>query len=132
LGGSLVIGPYLLDTSTLIWSMASPDRLSPLARRALKTGPLVLSVVSYWEVVIKARKGMLAVADPVSWWSRATIFLGGDILSIRAAHISAMAGLPDLHKDPFDRMLVAQAVTEGLVFLSSDDQIRRYSLKTLW
>jgi PIN domain nuclease of toxin-antitoxin system len=94
--------------------------------------PLVLSVVSYWEVVIKARKGLLTVADPVNWWSRATSLLGGDILSIRAAHISALAGLPDLHKDPFDRMLVAQAATEGLVLLGSDDQIRQYSIRMVW
>ena len=92
-------GPYLLDTSTLIRSLASPDRLSPPARRALKMGPLVLSVVSYWEIVIKARKGLLTVADPVNWWTRATSLLGGEILSIRAAHISALAGLPDLHID---------------------------------
>jgi prevent-host-death family protein len=72
LGGALVAGPYLLDTSTLIWSLASPDRRSPLARRALKTGPPVLSVVGYWKAVIKARKGLLTVADPVNWWSRAT------------------------------------------------------------
>ena len=54
-----------------------------------------LSVVSYLEVVIKARKGLLTVADPVNWWSRATSLMGGEILSIRAAHISALAGLPD-------------------------------------
>jgi PIN domain nuclease of toxin-antitoxin system len=128
----LVAGPYLLDTSTLIWSLASPDRLSPAASRALKSGPLVLSVVSYWEVVIKARKGLLAIADPVNWWSRATSLLGGEILSIRAAHISALAGLPALHHDPFDRMLVAQAAAEGLAFLGSDAQIRQYSIKSLW
>lgn len=128
----MLAGPYLLDTSTLIWSLASPDRLSPPARRALKAGPLVLSVVSYWEVAIKARKGLLTIADPVSWWSRATNLLGGEILSIRADHISALAGLPDLHRDPFDRMLVAQAAAEGLVFLGGDEQIRRYAIKTLW
>jgi PIN domain nuclease of toxin-antitoxin system len=60
----VVAGPYLLDTSTLIWAVASPDRLSRRARKALNAGPLVLSVVSYWEIVIKAHKGMLKVADP--------------------------------------------------------------------
>ena len=124
----MLAGPYLLDTSTLIWSLASPDRLSLPARRALKTGPLVLSVVSYWEVAIKVRKGLLAIADPASWWSRATSLLGGEILSIRADHISALAGLPEFHRDPFDRMLVAQAASEGLVFLGGDEQIRRYSI----
>jgi PIN domain nuclease of toxin-antitoxin system len=59
----------------LIWAVASPDRLSGRARKALNAGPLVLSVVSYWEIVIKAHKGMLKVADPVNWWSRATALL---------------------------------------------------------
>ena len=57
---------------------------------------------------------------------------GGEILPIRAAHISALAGLPALHHDPFDRMLVAQVAAEGLAFLGSDAQIRRYSIKTVW
>ena len=128
----MVTGPYLLDTSALIWAVASPDRLSGKARKALNAGPLVLSVVSYWEVVIKARKGLLAVADPVNWWSRATALLGGHILSIRVAHISALAGLPEIHKDPFDRMLIAQAAAEGVALVASDDQIRRYAVKVVW
>ncbi len=128
----MVTGPYLLDTSTLIWAVASPDRLSGRARKAVNAGPLVLSVVSYWEVVIKARKGLLAVADPVNWWSRATALLGGHILSIRVAHISALAGLPEIHKDPFDRMLIAQAAAEGVALVASDDQIRRYAVKVVW
>ena len=128
----MVGGPYLLDTSTVLWSLASPDRLSALARKALKAGPVVISVVCYWEVVIKARKGMLTIPDPVNWWFRATTMLGGSVLSIRADHISALSGLPDLHKDPFDRMLVAQAAAEGLALVTSDEQIQRYPVKIVW
>ena len=125
-------GPYLLDTSTVIWTLADPSRLSAAARKALRAGPCVLSVVCYWEVVIKLRKGLLAISDPVVWWSRATDALGGSVLSIRAAHISALSALPDLHRDPFDRILVAQAVAEGLTLVTSDEQIRRYAVKTIW
>jgi PIN domain nuclease of toxin-antitoxin system len=132
LGRQVVGGPYLLDTSTLIWAVGLPESLSPAARKALNRGPLVLSVVSYWEVVIKARKGLLKIADPVNWWSRATALLGGEILSIRAAHISAVAALPDFHKDPFDRMLVAQTAVEGLAIVSSDAQIGKYGVKVVW
>lgn len=128
----VVSGPYLLDTSTLIWAVGRPERLSTAARKALNHGPLILSVVSYWEVVIKARKGLLKIADPVNWWSRATALLGGEILSIRAKHISALAALPDIHKDPFDRMLIAQAVVEGLAIVSSDEQIASYAVKIAW
>ena len=128
----MVAGPYLLDTSTLIWAVASPDRLSARARQALNRGPLVLSVVSYWEIVIKARKGLLKIADPVNWWARATEQVGGEVLSIRAAHISALAGLPEIHKDPFDRLLVAQAAAQGFALVASDEQIARYSAKVVW
>jgi PIN domain nuclease of toxin-antitoxin system len=128
----VIDGPYLLDTSTLIWALVGSERLSVKARKALHAGPLVLSVVSYWEVVIKAQKGMLKIADPVNWWSRATEMLGGDILSIRTAHISVLAGLPDLHKDPFDRMLIAQASAEGLALITSDEQFGRYPVNLVW
>jgi len=128
----LSAGPYLLDTSTVIWTLAAPSRLSAAARKALRAGPCVISVVCYWEVVIKVRKGLLAISDPVVWWSRATDALGGSILSIRAAHISALSALPDLHRDPFDRILLAQAVAEGLALVTSDEQIRRYAVKTIW
>jgi PIN domain nuclease of toxin-antitoxin system len=128
----VIDGPYLLDTSTLIWALVGSERLSTKARTALKAGPLVLSVVSYWEVVIKAQKGLLKIADPANWWSRGTEIIGGDILSIRAAHISVLAGLPDIHKDPFDRMLIAQASTEGLALLTSDEMFDQYPVKVVW
>jgi PIN domain nuclease of toxin-antitoxin system len=128
----VIDGPYLLDTSTLIWALASSQSLSSKALKALNVGPLVLSVVSYWEVVIKSQKGMLKIADPVNWWSRATDLLGGEVLSIRTAHISILAGLPDIHKDPFDRMLIAQAAAEGLALIASDRIFDRYPVKVLW
>ena len=128
----MVEGPYLLDTSTLIWTLAEPDRLSLAARKALRTGPRVLSVVCYWEVVIKSQKGLLEISDPVQWWNRAVDQLGVSVLSIRSAHITALAGLPKMHKDPFDRILVAQAASEGFTIVTNDKQILRYPVRTLW
>jgi PIN domain nuclease of toxin-antitoxin system len=63
----------LVDNSTSIWTLADSERLSRKARKSLRAGPLVLSVVSYWEIVLKARNGSLDIADPVHWWSRARI-----------------------------------------------------------
>ena len=128
----MVDGPYLADTSALIWALENPARLSKPARKALENGPIILSVASYWEVVIKARKGLFEIADPVSWWARATGFLGGEILSIRGAHIAALAALPDLHKDPFDRILIAQAVAEGFALVSSDEAMGKYAVRVVW
>jgi len=128
----LVAGPYLLDTSTMLWALADPARLSSTAVKALKTGPRLLSVVCYWEVVIKSQKGLLTISDPVSWWRRGVDLLGGGVLSIRSAHVTALAGLSDLHRDPFDRMLIAQAVADGLTVVTSDEQIRKYPVRSVW
>ena len=122
----------LLDTSILLWTLAAPDRLSQAAKDAVAAGNPALSVASYWEVVIKTRKGLLPIPDPVSWWTRATQLLGGRVLPIRASHITALAALPDLHRDPFDRILVAQAVAEGLPLVTSDRQIGAYSVRVIW
>lgn len=124
-------GPFLLDTSTVLWALGAPERLSTTARKALK-GPLVLSVVSFWEIVIKAQKSLLQVGDPVHWWSRAIDLLGASALSVRASHISMLAGLPGIHRDPFDRLLVAQALQERLTLVTSDQTVRLYPLRTLW
>jgi PIN domain nuclease of toxin-antitoxin system len=116
----------------MLWALANPELLSSAATKALRAGPRVLSVVSYWEVVIKSQKGLLKVSDPVSWWSRAIDLLGGSVLSIRSAHITALAGLPDLHRDPFDRMLISQATAGGFALVTSDEQVRKYPVRSVW
>jgi PIN domain nuclease of toxin-antitoxin system len=122
----------LLDTSTLLWTLAAPHRLSPPARETVAAGESVLSVACYWEVAIKARKGLLPIADPVSWWTRAVELLGGRVLPVRASHITALLALPDLHRDPFDRILIAQAVAEGWPLVTSDRQIAAYPVRVVW
>lgn len=122
----------LLDTSTLLWTLADPDRLSAQAREAIATGLATLSVVSYWEVVIKTRKGLLTIPDPVGWWTRAVSLFHGRVLPIRATHVTALVALPDLHRDPFDRMLIAQSMAEGWPLVAKDDQIRAYPARTIW
>jgi len=71
------------------------------------------SVACYWEVVIKTQKGLLAISDLATWWRQAIELTAARVLPIRASHVMALAGLPALHKDPFDRILVAQAKAEG-------------------
>jgi PIN domain nuclease of toxin-antitoxin system len=103
--------------------------LSPRARRLIAAGENVVSVASYWEVVVKTQKGLLSIADLTTWWRRATDLVAARILPIRATHVTALAALPMLHKDPFDRMLIAQAVAEGLDFLTNDGPIRTYPVR---
>jgi PIN domain nuclease of toxin-antitoxin system len=123
---------HLLDTSTLIWALGFSERLSPRARRLVEAGPNVVSVASYWEVVIKAQKGLLVIADVPTWWERAVDVMSARQLSIRASHISALATLPAVHKDPFDRILIAQAIAEGFDFITSDAHAASYPVRTIW
>jgi PIN domain nuclease of toxin-antitoxin system len=122
----------LLDTSTLLWTVGAPEKLSFSAHAAISTGGLWLSVASYWEIVIKARKGLLEIPDPVSWWNRAAQLLGADVLPIRASHVGAVARLPEIHRDPFDRILVAQAIAEGAPLVTNDDRIAAYPVRVIW
>src|SRR5712691_8842355 len=122
----------LPDTSTLLWALGTPERLSPRARRRVDAGENIISVASYWEVVIKAQKGLLTIADLASWWRRATELLAARVLPIRASHVTALAALPTLHKDPFDRILIAQAIAEGVDFVTNDEPIGEYAVRTVW
>ncbi|HEY1338961.1 MAG TPA: type II toxin-antitoxin system VapC family toxin [Bryobacteraceae bacterium] len=125
---------YLLDTAPLLWAVLSPEKLSKPARQALETNrnELVVSVVSLWEVVIKAEKGSLPISDPPHWLERAVGELHGRILPVHAAHIYQLHTLPSLHRDPFDRLLVAQAAVEGWTLITSDSALRAYPVSTLW
>jgi PIN domain nuclease of toxin-antitoxin system len=123
---------HLLDTSTLLWALGEPERLSAKARRLVESGENVLSVASYWEIVIKTQKGLLTISDVATWWRQATELAAARILQIRAAHITALAALPLLHKDPFDRILIAQAKAERLVLVTNDVPIGEYPIQTIW
>ena len=130
--GAGVKSAHLLDTSTLLWALGEPERLSPRARRLVEAGENVVSVASYWEVVIKAQKGLLSISDLATWWRQATELTAARVLQIRASHITALAALPMLHKDPFDRILIAQAKAERLGLVTNDAPIDTYPIQTIW
>lgn len=121
----------LLDTNAAIFALAFPEKLSAAARGAIQKGPNVLSVVSYWEVTLKSMKGSLEVGDLRNWWPDALKLLGATPLLLRPEHIAGVFSLPPHHKDPFDRILIAQAMTEHLVLVTSDKDIARYASKEL-
>jgi len=123
---------HLLDTSTLLWALGEPERLSPRARRLVDAGENVVSVASYWEIVIKTQKGLLTISDLATWWQQATELTAARVLHVRASHITALAALPQLHKDPFDRILMAQAKAERLGLVTSDDLMGEYPIQTIW
>jgi PIN domain nuclease of toxin-antitoxin system len=122
---------YLLDTHAALWALERPEELSRAARNAVSSGPNVLSVVTYWEVMLKSMKGKLDVGDPQSWWREALEQLAAIPLLLRPQHVTAVQGLAPIHKDPFDRVLIAQATVEGLVLVSSDTTVRKYASKSV-
>lgn len=118
----------LLDTHILLWTAIIPKKL-PAALREAMAHPgteLMFSTASLWEVAIKHSLGRQDfVADPVLL-RRGLLSTGYTELTVRGDHALAVASLPHLHKDPFDRMLVAQAMVEGVELLTVDAQMGRY------
>jgi PIN domain nuclease of toxin-antitoxin system len=118
---------YLLDTHMALWALERPESLSAVARKAANEGLNFLSVVSYWEVVIKTMKGKLDVGDPRLWWQEALEQLAATPVLLRPDHVAAVNGLPQIHKDPFDRIMIAQAMVERLALVTRDSEIARYA-----
>jgi PIN domain nuclease of toxin-antitoxin system len=118
----------LLDTHLLLWAAGDPDRLS-MAARALISAPdsdLFFSVVSIWEIAIKRGLGREDFQVEPRVLRRGLLDNGYSELTIASAHVVAIDALPNLHKDPFDLLLVAQAMVEGIILATSDDKVFAY------
>jgi PIN domain nuclease of toxin-antitoxin system len=118
---------YLTDTDVALLAVDTPELLRPPVRAALERGPSFLSVISYWEVIIKSMKGTLDVGDPRQWWTETLEALALFPILYQPAHIAAIYDLPPIHRDPFDRALIAQATVEDLTLLTTDRAIPRYA-----
>ena len=125
----------LLDTHVFIWWMADDERLSRIAYEILadRDSELLWSAASTWELAIKASLGKLHLPEPVDAYVRSRMRSQGlGPLPIYDDHAAAVQGLPWHHRDPFDRLLVAQAKVEGVPLLTGDPWIRQYEVKTIW
>jgi len=117
----------LLDTHVLLWAASQSDKLSRKTRQLLgdPDNILVFSTASLWEIVIKRQQRDDFAVDPREL-RRALLDNGYEELAIMSMHAFAMEDLPPLHKDPFDRMLIAQSRVEGITLLTRDAQLLRY------
>lgn len=115
----------LLDTHVLLWASAAPERLGPAAAALLVSSDVEIwvSAVSAAEIAIKRSIGKLEMSLEVS---QLLPPLAASELDLTVAHGEATSRLPPLHRDPFDRLLLAQAVTEGLTLLTADEVVLRY------
>jgi PIN domain nuclease of toxin-antitoxin system len=121
----------LLDTHALIWALEGSPKLSKSARRAIEDGSnmVLVSAVSAWEIAIKKALGRLRVPSDLI---EAVDAVGFIRRPIGFAEAERLESLPQLHTDPFDRMLVAHALEEGATMVTRDEHIRRYPVPVLW
>ena len=121
---------FLLDTHVLLWALTDNTRLSGATRVTIADldNEVFVSAASFWEIAIKRALGRLQTPDNLI----AEIALAGlKELPVTFVHGEMVAQLPLLHRDPFDRMLVAQAQAEGLILVTEDATVRRYDVATL-
>ncbi|HBV96297.1 MAG: twitching motility protein PilT [Peptococcaceae bacterium BICA1-7] len=125
----------LLDTHTFLWWITDDKRLSARVREIMGNveNHLFLSAASGWEMAIKARLGKLSLPDNLETFISKQLS-DNEIhsLPIQMAHALYVYDLPDYHRDPFDKLLIAQARMESMPILTSDQQIVRYPVKTIW
>ncbi|MBQ5356049.1 MAG: type II toxin-antitoxin system VapC family toxin [Clostridia bacterium] len=121
----------LLDTHVFLWYVLADPGLSESALCKIQTSDRVfVSIASFWEMAIKSSLGKLKLPVSVSELMELCVSGGFEILQIRPAHLQTLEELPWIHRDPFDRLIVAQARAEGLELATEDSYVRRYDVKT--
>ena len=124
----------LLDTHAFLWALAGDERMSRLARDTF-AGPtgLSLSIASVWEILIKVQSGKLNLPRPAGPYVLRKLAENRiETLSVSIDHLLALEHLPMHHRDPFDRMLIAQSLEENLPIVTSDPLFARYDVRLIW
>ena len=120
----------LLDTHVLLWAVSKPHRLSRSVRALIEKQQYAASVATLWELINKKDKREAPVKDPAAWWEQYVVRPETRVLPIRAAHVLYLDRLPWHHRDPYDRILIAQSAVEKMVLVTSDEEIRKYPIET--
>lgn len=126
---------YLLDTGVWLWSLWEPERISRQGRTVLADlrHEVFLSAVTSWEVAIKSGAGKLKLPEaPGTFVPRRMADQGLRPLPVSHQHALAVFGLPEHHRDPFDRLLIAQANLEDMILITADRMVANYPVQTLW
>ena len=125
----------LLDTHAFLWAISDDPRLSPLARRVFTAGDneLFLSVASMWEVLTKVRMGKLPLPGPAGAYIKLHLARNNmQALPLLMTHVLRLENLPLHHRDPFDRILIAQSIEEGIPILTADPLLKPYAAAVMW
>ena len=123
---------YLLDTHAIIWYVTGSNELSSLVRNLMETKQCFFSFVSLWEIAIKQAKGTLDFKITISQLK--TVLENEEFIYLHPTEYDAegIKNLPDIHRDPFDRLLIAQAIENNLTIITRDLKIPLYEVKAIW
>jgi PIN domain nuclease of toxin-antitoxin system len=123
----------LIDTQVLLWGLQDEQKLSRRVQNLLPAADVWISVASLWEIITKVQIGKLALPTPVGDYLSAKLKANGIlVLPITFDHVKRVEGLPLHHRDPFDRILIAQSLEERLPVVSSDPLFARYLVEVIW
>jgi PIN domain nuclease of toxin-antitoxin system len=125
----------LLDTAVFLKTASTAIDIPPRVRDLLlhEDNEIHVSIASYWEIVIKYSMGKLALPDiPDRFLHLHREKIGAEVLPLDEESVLHVTRLPDIHKDPFDRILICQAIVHGMVLITSDTRIPRYPVRTVW
>jgi len=123
----------LLDTHTFLWAITDEKKLSPAVRDLLVSAESWWSVASFWETLIKVQIGKLSLPDPAGPFLVSQLSANGvRVLPIELDHILRIEKLPTYHRDPFDRLLIAQSLEEGFPIVTADAAFGDYSVEVIW
>lgn len=124
----------LLDTHAFLFAIGEPERLTPVVRGALENPDTIrwVSAVSLWEIAVKIQIGKLALPAEPGFYQEHMRRMHASVLAVEARHSFELMRLPLLHRDPFDRLLIAQARTDELVLVTRDAVMSEYAVSTMW
>ena len=123
----------LIDTQSFIWFFEDNPRLPVSVRLFMeRKKSLVVSIVSFWEITIKTSLGKLAVPEGISGLMDKALFKGFKILPIEREHLVVLSTLELIHRDPFDRIIISQAIAENMPLVSSDNIFKQYPVNYVW
>lgn len=123
----------LIDTHVLLWGLQNEEKLSRRVRNLLPASDVWISVAGLWEIVTKTQAGKLILPKPVGGYLTAKLRENGvSVLPISFDHVKRLEELPPYHRDPFDRIMIAQSMEESLPLVTADPLIERYAVETIW
>jgi PIN domain nuclease of toxin-antitoxin system len=124
----------LLDSHALWWFLNGSDKMPKATKDIIHNDEnmIYVSIATIWEIAIKTSIGKLDFDGGVDGFIEAIEDNGFSLLAVDPKHIKAVAGLPFIHRDPFDRMLIAQAVAEGMPIMTTDANVLKYDINSIW